>query len=168
MLMFKSHGNRECLSQWVLTVLMSGFSMCGEAFRFWFLTGLILLCSVFKGGHFWGFTLWLYQGFESKVFSQSQVIRLCLQLLVKRFVFFTKHVYWCLNSVMMGPTELPSQSSETIKIPTAHYEFGANYYDPKVIFLVISCFHILMVMKKIWKWQSKYAVVAHRKGNDWW
>lgn len=32
----------------------------------------------------------------------------------------------------MGPTEIPSQSTETIKIPTAHYEFGANYIDPKV------------------------------------
>lgn len=32
----------------------------------------------------------------------------------------------------MGPTEIPSQSSEAIKIPTAHYEFGANYIDPKV------------------------------------
>lgn len=32
----------------------------------------------------------------------------------------------------MGPTEIPSQSAETIKIPTAHYEFGANYIDPKV------------------------------------
>lgn len=35
-------------------------------------------------------------------------------------------------SVFMGPTEIPSQSSETIKIPTAHYEFGANFLDPKV------------------------------------
>ncbi|CAI9772554.1 unnamed protein product [Fraxinus pennsylvanica] len=32
--------------------------------------------------------------------------------------------------MMMGPTEIPSQSSETIKIPTAHYEFGANFIDP--------------------------------------
>lgn len=32
----------------------------------------------------------------------------------------------------MGPMEIPSQSSETIKIPTAHYEFGANFIDPKV------------------------------------
>ena len=39
---------------------------------------------------------------------------------------------------MMGPTEVPSQSPDTtIKIPTAHYEFGANYFDPKVAFLVI-------------------------------
>ncbi|CAL5378410.1 unnamed protein product [Camellia sinensis] len=36
------------------------------------------------------------------------------------------------HSVFMGPTEIPSQSSETIKIPTAHYEFGANFIDPKV------------------------------------
>ncbi|KAK6163925.1 hypothetical protein DH2020_000789 [Rehmannia glutinosa] len=37
------------------------------------------------------------------------------------------------HSVMMGPTEIPSQSSETIKIPTAHYEFGANFIDPKLM-----------------------------------
>lgn len=36
-------------------------------------------------------------------------------------------------SVMMGPTEIPAQSAETIKIPTAHYEFGANFIDPKVV-----------------------------------
>lgn len=35
-------------------------------------------------------------------------------------------------SVYMGPTTIPSQSSETIKIPTAQYEFGANFLDPKV------------------------------------
>ncbi|CAA7036442.1 unnamed protein product [Microthlaspi erraticum] len=37
------------------------------------------------------------------------------------------------HSVMMGPTEVPSQSAETIKIPTAHYEFGANYFDPQLM-----------------------------------
>ncbi|CDP04010.1 unnamed protein product [Coffea canephora] len=37
------------------------------------------------------------------------------------------------HSVLMGPTEIPSQSPETIKIPTAHYEFGANYLDPKLM-----------------------------------
>ncbi|GAB2216551.1 hypothetical protein Drorol1_Dr00024326 [Drosera rotundifolia] len=37
------------------------------------------------------------------------------------------------HSVAMGPTELPSQSSETIKIPTAHYEFGANFIDPRLM-----------------------------------
>ncbi|RVW72302.1 Mitochondrial import receptor subunit TOM40-1 [Vitis vinifera] len=37
------------------------------------------------------------------------------------------------HSVFMGPTEIPSQSSETIKIPTAHYEFGANFIDPKLM-----------------------------------
>ncbi|KAL7152104.1 hypothetical protein ABFS83_04G075700 [Erythranthe nasuta] len=35
------------------------------------------------------------------------------------------------HSVMMGPTEIPAQSTEIIKIPTAHYEFGANFMDPK-------------------------------------
>lgn len=33
----------------------------------------------------------------------------------------------------MGPTEVPSQSTETIKIPTAHYEFGSTFIDhPRV------------------------------------
>ncbi|KAL3531011.1 hypothetical protein ACH5RR_010333 [Cinchona calisaya] len=39
------------------------------------------------------------------------------------------------HSVLMGPTELPSQSSDTIKFPTAHYEFGANYLDPKLMLI---------------------------------
>ncbi|GFQ04181.1 mitochondrial import receptor subunit tom40-1 [Phtheirospermum japonicum] len=39
------------------------------------------------------------------------------------------------HSVMMGPTEIPAQSSETVKIPTAHYEFGANFIDPKLMLL---------------------------------
>ncbi|KAK2966586.1 hypothetical protein RJ640_025271 [Escallonia rubra] len=37
------------------------------------------------------------------------------------------------HSVFMGPTEVPSQSAEVIKIPTAHYEFGANFIDPKMM-----------------------------------
>ncbi|CAB4263639.1 unnamed protein product [Prunus armeniaca] len=37
------------------------------------------------------------------------------------------------HSVFMGPMEVPSQSPETIKIPTAHYEFGANFIDPKLM-----------------------------------
>lgn len=37
------------------------------------------------------------------------------------------------HSVYMGPTTIPSQSSETIKIPTAQYEFGANFIDPKLM-----------------------------------
>ncbi|CAL2232858.1 unnamed protein product [Prunus armeniaca] len=37
-------------------------------------------------------------------------------------------------SVLMGPMTVPSQSPETIKIPTAHYEFGANFIDhPKLM-----------------------------------
>nr|XP_023905383.1 mitochondrial import receptor subunit TOM40-1-like [Quercus suber]POF19764.1 mitochondrial import receptor subunit tom40-1 [Quercus suber] len=37
------------------------------------------------------------------------------------------------HSVYMGPTTIPSQSAETIKIPTAQYEFGANFMDPKLM-----------------------------------
>ena len=36
------------------------------------------------------------------------------------------------NQCVMGPTEIPNQSAETIKIPTATYEFGANFIDLKV------------------------------------
>ncbi|KAJ9565202.1 hypothetical protein OSB04_001168 [Centaurea solstitialis] len=36
------------------------------------------------------------------------------------------------HSIAMGPTEVPAQSAETIKIPTATYDFGANFIDPKV------------------------------------
>ncbi|XLS81587.1 hypothetical protein HN51_047418 [Arachis hypogaea] len=40
------------------------------------------------------------------------------------------------HSVSMGPTEIPSQSTETIKIPTANYEFGATFIDhPKLMLL---------------------------------
>ncbi|KAG7029071.1 Mitochondrial import receptor subunit TOM40-1 [Cucurbita argyrosperma subsp. argyrosperma] len=37
------------------------------------------------------------------------------------------------HSVSMGPMEIPAQSAETIKIPTANYEFGANFIDPKLM-----------------------------------
>ncbi|XP_076957249.1 mitochondrial import receptor subunit TOM40-1-like [Bidens hawaiensis] len=37
------------------------------------------------------------------------------------------------HSILMGPTEIPFQSAETIKVPTAHYDFGANFIDPRVI-----------------------------------
>ncbi|PHT46945.1 Mitochondrial import receptor subunit TOM40-1 [Capsicum baccatum] len=43
--------------------------------------------------------------------------------------FFLNH------SVFMGPTELPTQSMDVVKIPTAHYEFGANFIDPKLMLL---------------------------------
>ncbi|KAL3718159.1 hypothetical protein ACJRO7_003314 [Eucalyptus globulus] len=37
------------------------------------------------------------------------------------------------HSVSMGVAEIPSQSTETIKIPTAQYEFGVNFMDPKLM-----------------------------------
>ncbi|URD85656.1 Mitochondrial import receptor subunit TOM40 [Musa troglodytarum] len=38
------------------------------------------------------------------------------------------------HSIFMGSMEMevPSQSSDTIKVPTAHYEFGTNFLDPKL------------------------------------
>ncbi|KAH9626226.1 hypothetical protein KSS87_000105 [Heliosperma pusillum] len=43
--------------------------------------------------------------------------------------FFLSH------SVSMGPMEVPSQSPETLKIPTSNYEFGANYVDPQLMLI---------------------------------
>ncbi|KAG1365558.1 mitochondrial import receptor subunit TOM40-1 [Cocos nucifera] len=37
------------------------------------------------------------------------------------------------HSVFMGSMEVPSPSSGIIKVPTAHYEFGANFLDPKLM-----------------------------------
>ncbi|XP_010931471.1 mitochondrial import receptor subunit TOM40-1 [Elaeis guineensis] len=39
------------------------------------------------------------------------------------------------HSVFMGSMEVPSPSSGTIKVPTAHYEFGANFLDPKLMLI---------------------------------
>jgi len=35
------------------------------------------------------------------------------------------------HSVFMGSMEVPSQSTDTVKVPSSHYEFGANFLDPK-------------------------------------
>lgn len=48
------------------------------------------------------------------------------------FTFFWAIYSDNINSVFMGSLEVPSQSTETIKVPTSHYEFGANFIDPKV------------------------------------
>ncbi|XP_015887058.2 mitochondrial import receptor subunit TOM40-1 [Ziziphus jujuba] len=37
------------------------------------------------------------------------------------------------HSLSMGPSEIPSQSSEVVKIPISNYEFGANFIDPKLM-----------------------------------
>lgn len=67
--------------------------------------------------------------------------------------------------------EIPSQSTETIKIPTANYEFGANFIDPKVTDLFL---------KGIVYWimnfnlgctvgmDGSYVVDAFWENNDWW
>lgn len=53
------------------------------------------------------------------------------------FIPFTDYDIWLPRvscpSVFMGSMEIPSQSKDTIKVPTAHYEFGANFLDPKVV-----------------------------------
>ena len=37
--------------------------------------------------------------------------------------------------MFIGPTEVPSQFAETIKILNSHYEFGANFVDPNVMLI---------------------------------
>ncbi|KAL3517922.1 hypothetical protein ACH5RR_020511 [Cinchona calisaya] len=39
------------------------------------------------------------------------------------------------HSVIMGLAEIPSPVSDNLKVPTAHYEFGANYLDPKLMLI---------------------------------
>ncbi|KAG6503134.1 hypothetical protein ZIOFF_035424 [Zingiber officinale] len=39
------------------------------------------------------------------------------------------------HSVYMGSMEVPSQSSDVIKVPSSHYEFGANFLDPKLMLI---------------------------------
>lgn len=39
------------------------------------------------------------------------------------------------HSVFMGSLEVPAQANETIKVPNAHYEFGANFLDPKLMLI---------------------------------
>ncbi|EFJ15593.1 hypothetical protein SELMODRAFT_403082 [Selaginella moellendorffii] len=39
------------------------------------------------------------------------------------------------HSVLMGSIEVPQQSPQIVKVPSAHYEFGANFLSPR-LFLV--------------------------------
>lgn len=39
------------------------------------------------------------------------------------------------HSLLMGSMEVPSQSADVIKVPTAQYEFGANFLDPKLMLI---------------------------------
>ncbi|KAK1295371.1 Mitochondrial import receptor subunit TOM40-1 [Acorus calamus] len=43
--------------------------------------------------------------------------------------------FYLSHSVFMGSMEVPTQSSDIIKVPTAHYAFAANYVDPKLVLL---------------------------------
>lgn len=42
-------------------------------------------------------------------------------------------------SLFMGSVEVPSQGAQIVKVPAAHYEFGANLIDQRVKFLSILC-----------------------------
>ncbi|TQD99845.1 hypothetical protein C1H46_014583 [Malus baccata] len=48
-----------------------------------------------------------------------------------RFDFFKRldHKFSLSHSVSMGPVTIPRQSAEILKVPTANYEFGANFID---------------------------------------
>ena len=73
------------------------------------------------------------------------------------FIINWKFFHLLIISVLMGPTEIPSQSPETIKIPTAHYEFGANYLDPKV------CICHLAKVSCVWYWWNLF----NSRGINW-
>lgn len=84
------------------------------------------------------------------------------------------HIFVITNSsafsVMMGPTEIPAQSAETIKIPTAHYEFGANFIDPQVC-CVLLFIPIFTYSSASWAYLELcffLAVDAFREGYDRW
>jgi hypothetical protein len=71
----------------------------------------------------------------------------------------------------MSSLEVPSQSTDTIKVPTAHYEFGANFLDPKVCFIVFHIMlastitmHFLTFFKPLF--MNLSVVNAHWKGDD--
>ncbi|XP_021997565.1 mitochondrial import receptor subunit TOM40-1 isoform X2 [Helianthus annuus] len=49
------------------------------------------------------------------------------------FTKFLNQRFSLTHSTLMGPTEIPSQYAEIIKIPTAHYAFGANFMHPKLM-----------------------------------
>ncbi|XP_076933504.1 mitochondrial import receptor subunit TOM40-1-like [Bidens hawaiensis] len=51
------------------------------------------------------------------------------------FIMGLNHRFSLTHSILMGPTEIPYKSAETIKVPTAHYDFGANFIDPRLILL---------------------------------
>ena len=46
------------------------------------------------------------------------------------------------HSLFMGSVEVPSQGSQTFKVPAASYEFGANLIDQKVR----NCFIAVIVL----------------------
>ncbi len=63
-------------------------------------------------------------------------------------------LYLC--SLFMGSVEVPSQGAQIIKVPAAHYEFGANLIDQRVyllffyspsccIYLFLSCLGSLFI-----------------------
>ncbi|KAI3701647.1 hypothetical protein L6452_26879 [Arctium lappa] len=60
------------------------------------------------------------------VFCFEGATSLCFLIQFKSLLS-TIHMY------CYGPMEVPSQSAETIKIPTASYDFGANFIDPKLM-----------------------------------
>ncbi|KAM2333002.1 hypothetical protein ACFXTH_010757 [Malus domestica] len=55
-----------------------------------------------------------------------------------RFDFFKRldHKFSLSHSFSMGPVTIPRQSAEILKVPTANYEFGANFIDHPKLMLV--------------------------------
>lgn len=66
----------------------------------------------------------------------------------------------------MSSMEVPNQSTETIKVPTAHYEFGANFLDPKVCSMTFNI--IVAPITLIFLTRFAAVVDAHWEGDDRW
>lgn len=70
----------------------------------------------------------------------------------------------------MGSLEVPAQSTETIKVPTAHYEFGANFLDPKVCsihFNIIVSSVLMTYLSTCFSMYTELSIVnAHWEGDD--
>lgn len=71
--------------------------------------------------------------------------------------------------MMMGPTEIPTQSTEIIKVPISNYEFGANFIDPKVPWLHYLFVIIAGLLDLTMEVYSVFlAVYAFWEGHDRW
>jgi hypothetical protein len=103
-------------------------------FVFW------LVASVLEAGPFWRPAIWFYKAPHSKVLAISRASLLTFTLWIAYFsllivlsiVLVINLLLVRLYSLALGVLEVPSKTNEIFKVPTSHYEFGANYLDSRV------------------------------------